>query len=93
MSENVQVTVTTHDDGHFVRTALVIDPGKNGSIVIVDSTGRQVLMLNLFQFKDYFDVDVITEDRGPVTVVAWSDGRQVVRERFETSVTAVLVGM
>jgi len=66
MSEQAQTKTTTHDDGKFVRTALVIGPGQDGgSVDVLDPSGHFLARINLFTHgKDdpdglWFAVDVI----------------------------------
>jgi len=65
MSENAQTKITTHDDGKFERTAIVLDGDKAaGSVDVLDAEGKLLVRLNLFgkQSDDgtpWFAVDVI----------------------------------
>lgn len=71
MSENAETTHTTHDDGKFVRTALVLGESSEiggsggGSISIVNDKGERIALLNLFTNEDnsWFAVDVIDVDK------------------------------
>jgi hypothetical protein len=72
MSEKVLTKTTTHDDGSFVRTALVIENDKYdnvGSIVLVNKSGKRIAMLNIsynamsHKGEEYLIVDVIDVDR------------------------------
>lgn len=63
-SKNAETPVTTHDDGKFVRTALVVGGENTGSIDIVNTSGERIALLNLFTNSDntWFAVDVIDKD-------------------------------
>lgn len=57
---------TTHDDGTFIRTAIVIEPGaeNEGSIAIVLPDGTRLALLNIFVYEDgkQVIVDVVDTD-------------------------------
>ena len=87
MSQDAQTKTATHDDGSFVRTALVIDGHDTGSIVLVDKHGKRVGMINIFYSVDQQEktlmVDVIDVDDTYTTKRALvfdpaGNGRQVV---------------
>ena len=63
MSENAETKVATHDDGRFLRTALVIDPGPGGggSVDLLSKDGRFLARLNLFTSEsgDWLALDLI----------------------------------
>lgn len=46
MSKNAVTPVTTHDDGEFCRTALVID-GKSGDLDLVDASGKRLALISV----------------------------------------------
>lgn len=64
MSTNAHTHVTTHDDGKFIRTALVAVPGQDsGSIAIVNPEGKRFALINVFLYEDgTLIVDVIDSD-------------------------------
>lgn len=76
MSQNVQATIGTHDDGDFTRTAIQLGDGCT-SIVIRDKDGHELFMLNLFCFEDSADVDVIPIGRFQAQqALTWDNGGQ-----------------
>lgn len=81
MSKDVHTHVTTHDDGTFVRTALVVRPSADdeGSIAIVDPEGNRLALLNLFVYDNgNLIVDVIDVDErfGKRTALTFVGGRR-----------------
>jgi len=65
MSEEAWTPVTKHDDGKFVRTALVVRHSeKGGSIAIVNEEGERIALINMFTNEDnsWFAVDVLDKD-------------------------------
>jgi predicted amidohydrolase len=66
---DAKTQVTEHDDGSFIRTALVIDPNDNGgSVDIVDVDGKLLARVNVFlsargSKEETLMVDVIDVDR------------------------------
>jgi len=78
MSQYVKVSVTTHDDGTFIRTAIGLNANGGGGIVILDPKGEPLFLLNLFCFEDGADVDVIPIGRFPqLRALAWDYGTLV----------------
>lgn len=81
MSKDVHTPVSTHDDGKFIRTALVVRPdaGDEGSVAIVDPEGNRLALLNLFVYDngnlivDVIDVDERFANR---TALAFRDSRR-----------------
>jgi hypothetical protein len=81
MSKDVHTPVTTHDDGTFIRTALVVRPGAEdeGSVAIVDPQGKRLALLNLFAYEngnlivDVIDVDERFANR---SALAFREGRR-----------------
>lgn len=82
MSTDALTTTTTHDDGTFVRTALVIDSGEGtgGSVDLINANGELLARVNVFTDDrgDWLAVDVcdvgdrFTERR----VLSFTDGRR-----------------
>ncbi len=64
MSTASLTATTTHDDGSFVRTALVAIPGgDSGSVAIVNPEGKRFALVNVFLYEDgTLIVDVIDTD-------------------------------
>jgi hypothetical protein len=76
-----ETQITTHDDGKFIRTALVIEPkeGKSGSVDIVTKDGKRLCQINLFAYEDgSLIVDVIdVDDRYKIRrALVFSDGER-----------------
>lgn len=78
MSKDEQSTVTQHDDGRFIRTAIVVtrepeDSGGSASFDLVDELGNRIALINAFAYPDdetgeikHVIVDVIdTDDNFP----------------------------
>lgn len=69
-AKDAQTKTTTREDPEdgFVRTALVIDGAKTGSVDVVDSTGKRVCQINISYSagkkddEEYLIVDVIDVD-------------------------------
>jgi len=68
MSETAQSHVTTHDDGRFIRTAIVIQE-EGTSFDLVDKFGKRLAVVNGFVYRNDDDnavnhiiVDVIDVD-------------------------------
>lgn len=62
MSENAQTPTAEHDDGRWIRTAVVLVDEKNsGSIAVVNEKGERLALLNIFTSddNDWFAIDVI----------------------------------
>ena len=64
MSKETKTTISEHDDGRWIRTALVISGGesrKGGSVAIVNEVGERIALLNIFtsEDNDWFAIDVI----------------------------------
>lgn len=78
---------TTHDDGMFVRTAIVLDASKNaecGSIDIVSPDGKRICQVNITLFSDgNLILDTIdTEKRWKkASAFLFSGGERVWHER------------
>lgn len=85
MSESALTMTTTHDDGTFLRTALVVGSGddhEGGSVDVLDGDGKLLARVNFFARNDdegdWFAVDVcdvgerFTERR----VLSFRDGRR-----------------
>ena len=79
MSENCEAKLSTHDDGKFVRTAVVCGPGEQSpSFALVDETGKRLAVVNVFRTEglewmavDVCDVDDRFDHR---RVLAFKDG-------------------
>jgi len=67
MSERAASHVTEHDDGKFIRTAIVAEE-KGTSFDIVDEKGMRLAVVNVFPFRndagkvDHVIIDVIDVD-------------------------------
>ena len=67
MSDNAKSEVTEHDDGQFVRTAIIV-PKQGQSFDLVDVTGKRIAEVNAFVYYDgegtlnHIIVDVIDKD-------------------------------
>lgn len=67
MSESAETPVTTHDDGSWIRTAIVVTSGderEGGSIAIVNEKGERIALVNMYTSSDndWFAADVIDID-------------------------------
>jgi hypothetical protein len=89
MSESAVTQTTTHDDGKFVRTAIILESGsegKTGSIDVVNEKGERIALINLFTNDDntWFAVDVVDKDKRfeQHTAITFHDGTQ---ERIENA--------
>ena len=81
MSKDVHTHVTTHDDGTFIRTALVVRPKAEdeGSVAIVDPEGNRLALINLFAYENgNLVVDVIDADErfGRRAALTFIDGQR-----------------
>lgn len=80
MSTDSLTPTTTHDDGTFVRTALVAVPGSDsGSVAIVNPEGKRFALLNVFLYEDgSLIVDVIDSDERyeARTALVFNDGQR-----------------
>jgi len=63
VSKNAETKITIFDDGHFVRTAIVVDDANVGSIDVVDKSGQRVCQINVFVGELSVVVDVIDIDK------------------------------
>jgi len=62
-SKDAQTPVSTHDDGKFIRTAIVLGKDASGSLAIVDPlTGKRLALVNVFRGEASLIVDVIDVD-------------------------------
>jgi len=65
VSETAFTKTGVHDDGQWIRTAVVVGEGKGGSIAVVNPQGKRIALLNIFtsEDNDWFAVDVIDVDK------------------------------
>ena len=69
-SENIRTLTLIHDDGNYIRTALVIE-GEPKSVVLVDGSGKRLVQIDITAFgvdgKDSLVIDITDKDaRYPV---------------------------
>lgn len=77
MSTDATTPTTTHDDGKFVRTALVVEPhtDSRGSVAIVSPDGTRLALVNIFAMEngnlvvDVIDVDERFGKRAALTFI------------------------
>jgi len=69
-SKDAYTKISVHDDGTFVRTALVANGGDTGSIDLVDAKGVRLAQVNISLLRGHAEdggecliVDVIDVDR------------------------------
>ena len=84
MSEKAATPTSTHDDGRFVRTALIVGAedfeGKmrGGSVAVVNTNGERLALLNIFtnEYNTWFAVDVIDIDNryNKRTAIVFNEG-------------------
>lgn len=85
MSTEAITPTTTHDDGTFIRTAIVVVPtaGDKGSVAIVTPDGTRLALVNIFAYDSgNLVVDVIDVDErfGKRAALTFIDGQ---RHRLE----------
>ena len=63
MSKPAFTKTSVHDDGKWIRTALIVGSGdgRGGSVAIVNPEGKRIALLNIFtsEDNDWLAVDVI----------------------------------
>lgn len=82
MSEPHPTEVSTHDDGRFVRTAIVVPD--SASFDLIDANGKRLALINVFHYEKAegreVSIDVIDADKnheGKVEALTYSDGQRV----------------
>jgi hypothetical protein len=81
MSTDATTPTTTHDDGTFVRTAIVVEPhaDNKGSVAIVSPNGTRLALVNIFAYENgNLVVDVIDTDErfGKRAALTFIDGQR-----------------
>lgn len=81
MSTDAITPTTTHDDGSFVRTAIVVEAhaDNKGSVAIVSPDGTRLALVNIFFYEEgNLVVDVIDVDEryGKRAALTFLDGQR-----------------
>lgn len=94
-SDDSRVGVTTNDDGKYIRTAVVLSHEENfASIDILDREGRLVCRLNISQYDDSFNVDVIpVTQRNVLRAMAMTKGTRVMNKRAPVGSLVSIMGV
>ena len=85
VTRDAQTKVTTYDDSEFKRTALVIQSDNQGSIDILDATGKRVAQLNIFLtadeclIVDTIDVEDMWDERMVLTFRGPTDRERILK--------------
>lgn len=81
--------------GKTIRTALVVAPGRESTVLIKDTYGNTIASLIINTFDDHTSIDVVPKNREvPVVAFALSDGSEILREKLPQGTSLItLLGL
>lgn len=92
-SHDARALVSSNDDGRYIRTAIVLGDNNGASVDVIDNQGKLVTRLNIAQFADSFNVDVIPiTDRRALRAAAWHQGDQVMNNAAPVGSLIAVIG-